>query len=301
MVDETGLAVAGAHVELRAASGTALAVTSDLTGAFTATLEKPGEYQIVASRETFFLFHGSANFQDGAHQLTITLNHLQEFAESVDVVYSPPAIDLQEPSDKKQLNNVEILSVPYPAPQDLRNSLPLMNGVVQDTGGHLHFNGGNTEQTNFQVDGFNVSDPVTGQFNTRLNIESVRTLDYDGSRFSAEQGRGSAGVVDVKTKMGDDRLRFGGTNFVPGFSSEDGFHMNKWTPRLELSGPIVKGRAWFHNGFDAFYDNDVVHGLPRGEDRTSGLTTSNLSRFQVNITPSNILTGSFLFNYMDQD
>ncbi len=43
----------------------------------------------------------------------------------------------------------------------------------------------------------------------------------------------------------------------------------------------------------------LAHGLPHGENRTSGLTTSNLSRFHVNLTPANILTASFLFNLAD--
>ena len=42
-----------------------------------------------------------------------------------------------------------------------------------------------------------------------------------------------------------------------------------------------------------------MHGLPHGENRTSGLSGSNLSRFQVNITPANILTASFLYNLAD--
>ena len=57
-----------------------------------------------------------------------------------------------------------------------------------------------------------------------------------------------------------------------------------------------QGRAWFHNGLDVFYGNDVVHGLPHGENRTVGYTGSNMSRFQVNLTPGHLLSGSFLAN-----
>jgi hypothetical protein len=39
--------------------------------------------------------------------------------------------------------------------------------------------------------------------------------------------------------------------------------------------------------------------LPSGQNLTHGVTASNLSRFQVNLTPTNILTGSFLFNLND--
>ena len=189
--------------------------------------------------------------------------------------------------------------MPYPAPQDYRNALPLLNGVVQDNAGRVHFNGGDTNQANYTLDGFNISDPVTGRLETRVNIETIQSMDLENSRYAADNGRGSTGVLDLKTKMGDDRWRFGGTNFIPGVTSDGGCYINKWTPRLEFSGPIVKGRAWFHNGFDAFYNVDSVHGLPHGDNRTSGLTTSNLSRFQVNLTPANILTASFLYNLAD--
>jgi hypothetical protein len=105
--------------------------------------------------------------------------------------------------------------------------MPLLQGVVQDVNGRLHFNGGATEQTNFTLDGFNISDPVSGRFEARLNIESVRSIDVDGARYSADKGRGSAGSVDIKTAMGDDRWRFGATNFIPSVSSEGDFHINK--------------------------------------------------------------------------
>ena len=303
VVDETGAGIAGARVELRsAADAPPVAASSDLAGNFNLSLPAAGEYEIRAERQGFFVFRGRGQrFDAAAHQLTITLNHVQELSERVEVTYSPPAIDPQQSSDHKELDNTEIQAIPYPAPQDYRGALPLMNGVIQDNAGRVHFNGGDTSQTNYTLDGFNISDPVTGRLETRLNIDTIQSMDLESGRFAAENGRGSAGVLDLKTKMGDDRWRFGGTNFIPGVSSDGGLYVNKWTPRLDFSGPLVKGRAWFHDGFDAFYSDDVVHGLPAGQNRATGLTTSNLSRFQVNLTPSNILTGGFLFNLADDN
>ena len=295
MVDENGAGIAGARVELRSPAGFAVNTFSDPAGNFRATLPAEGEYGVRVERLGFFLYTNPAQqFEPGASQLTIRLNHQQEFADKVDVTYSPPAIDPQETSERKELSAAEIQGVPYPAPQDYRNALPLFNGVVQDAAGRVHFNGGDSNQANYTLDGFNISDPVTGRLETRLNIESLQSMDLENSRYSADNGRGSSGVLDLKTRMGDDRFRFGGTNFIPGVTSDNGIYINKWTPRVEFSGPIVKGRAWFHNGLDAFYNVDSVHGLPNGQNRTSGLTVSDLSRFQVNITPANILTASFL-------
>src|SRR6476646_344035 len=299
VVDENGGPVGGAPVSWRGAGGVVTA-SSDPAGNFRAVLPAAGEYALRVERPGFFVFtDGHHAIEAGSQQVTIRLNHLQEFADKIDVTYSPPAIDPQQTSERKELTNTEIQGVPYPAPQDFRNALPLLNGVVQDNAGRVHFNGGATNQANYTLDGFNISDPVTGRLETRVNIESIQSMDLENSRYAADNGRGSTGVLDLKTKMGDDRWRFAGTNFIPGVTSDNGLYINKWTPRLEFSGPIAKGRAWFHNGFDAFYNVDSVHGLPRGQNRTSGLTASDLSRFQVNLTPANTLTASFLYNLAD--
>jgi hypothetical protein len=279
---------------------TICATSSDAAGSFTLASVPPGDYSIRAARLGFYLFEGKAQrFEAGPALFTVTLNHLQEFSERVDVVASPPAIDPQEPSDRRELDSAEIQAIPFPAPQDYRNALPLMNGVLQDNSGVIHVNGAENNQTNYSLDGFNIADPFTGRLEARVNIETIQTMNLETSRFGAENGRGSAGMLDLQTKMGDDRWRAGGTNFIPSASMDGGFHINKWTPRVELSGPIAKGRAWFHNGFDAFYSMDVVHGLPSGENQTRGLTISNLTRVQVNLSPTNILTGSFLVNLAD--
>jgi hypothetical protein len=300
VVDENGGPVGGAQVSWRNAGGGVITASSDLAGNFRAALPAAGEYVLRVERPGFFVFtDGRHAVEAGMQQVTIRLNHLQDFADKIDVTYSPPAIDPQQTSERKELANTEIQSVPYPAPQDFRNALPLLNGVVQDNAGRVHFNGGDTNQANYTLDGFNISDPVTGRLETRVNIESIQSMDLESSRYAADNGRGSTGVLDLKTRMGDDRWRFGGTNFIPGVATDSGVYINKWTPRLEFSGPIVKGRAWFHNGFDAFYNVDSVSGLPHGENRTSGLSGSDLSRFHVNITPANILTASFLYNLTD--
>jgi hypothetical protein len=301
VVDETGAGVEGARIEVRAKeSTTPIAASSDLAGNFKLTLPVAGPYSLLAERQGFFVFRAQdQHFDPPASQLIVTLNHQREFTEKVDVVASPPVIDSQQPADRKAIDTAEVISVPFAGSQDYRNAIRLLDGAVQDSAGQYHLDGGAANQTSYSLDGFNVANPVTGLLDARVNVESVQFLNVESSRMSAETGRGSAGDITVETKMGDDRLRFGGTNFIPGVSSVGGFHLNHWTPRLELSGPIKKGRAWFHDGADLYYSNDTIHGLPRGQNRTSGTTMSNLSRFQVDLTPSNVFTGGILFNLTD--
>jgi len=220
-------------------------------------------------------------------------------SESLDVRYSPPVIDPEHTGDTKALQSPAILNVPYPAGQDYRSALPLMSGAVQDNSGQVHFNGGETNETNYRLNGFDVSDPATGGLTTRLNVDTVQTLEWEASRYSPEKGKGSAGTLEIRTQMGDDHWRFGGTNFIPGLAAQNGLYVNHWSPRATVSGPIKKGRGWFHNAFDAYYTANTIPQLPGGQNRNNSLTTTDLTRFQWNLSDSQILSGSFLINLGD--
>ena len=133
---------------------------------------------------------------------------------------------------------------------------------------------------------FNLNDPLTGRLESRLSVDSVQSLEVSSGAIPAEFGKGSAATMAVKTDTGDDKLRYSGTNFVPGVASHKGLVLQDWTPRFGLSGPIEKGRAWFSDSADAQYTQHVIEELPRGHDRTASWNFSNLLHTQVNLTPS---------------
>ena len=54
---------------------------------------------------------------------------------------------------------------------------------MQDNAGRVHFNGGDTNQANYTLDGFNISDPVTGRLETRVNIDTIQSMDLENSRY----------------------------------------------------------------------------------------------------------------------
>ena len=296
VVDENGVAVAAARVTVEGLAP----VFSDRAGRFQLTLPAPGERLVSASREGYFALRDQRVSLTAAEaEITLVLNHQREFAEQVDVVYSPPAIDPEQTAAQQKLTGIEVLEVPFAAAHDLRNALPMFQGVVQDNAGQIHLHGGTSEQTYWTLDGFNITDPVSGRFDARLSIDAVRSIDLAAGRYSADTGKGSAGSVDLKTGMGDDRYRFSATNFLPGLEHQKGVVLSKWTPRATVSGPIRRGRAWFSNGFDTFYDLDIVDELPRGQDRSSSWRANNVARGQVNLSSRQILTGSFLLNYFN--
>src|SRR5215216_4724906 len=84
IVDETGAAIEGARVELRGASGPAIAASSDRAGNFKVALPTAGEYTLRAERLGFYLYQGKPRqFEPGPGELTIVMNHLQEFSDHI--------------------------------------------------------------------------------------------------------------------------------------------------------------------------------------------------------------------------
>ncbi|HWF09817.1 MAG TPA: carboxypeptidase regulatory-like domain-containing protein [Bryobacteraceae bacterium] len=299
VVDENATPVREAVITISSPPLADIQATSDAAGLFQIQVPASGNYKVEARREGFFVLTEPAVMIDAGTPIELQMSHLKELAESVDVNYSPPVIDAAQTSDTKRLNNQEILNVPFPASQDYRNALPLMPGALLDNAGQIHFNGGETREANYRLNGFDISDPATGGLTARLNVDTIQTLEWDASRYSAAEGRGSSGTVDIKTEMGDNRWRFGATNFIPGFGSQDGLHLDHWSPRLRFSGPIRRNRAWFHNSLETYYTVTTISGLPPGQDRTRSFSGSDLARLQWNITPAQILTVSFLGNIGD--
>lgn len=297
VLNETNAPVPGARLTVTSNDFRTHSVT-DPTGAFELAIPKTGDYLVSVEREGYFaLRERPVSLVDGTNEVHLVLNRLREVSESVDVNASTSNIALDSTASQTTMTGNDILDIPYPTTNNLKNAMRAMPGIVQDAGGDLHLNGSSTEQVQYILDGFNISDPLTGGLNSRLSVEAVQTVEVVSGRMPAEYGKGSAGVIAVRSKPGDDRWRYSATNFIPGIQRQDGLYLGNWTPRANLSGPVVRGRAWFSDSWDTQYTQDQIPELPRGQNSTSSWRVSNLLHTQVNLTPSNILYASFLFNY----
>jgi len=298
VIDENDAGISGAQITVRNAAGGEQHLIADPTGGFTVSLPAEGAYLFAASQPGYLTAKNLAvEVHPGMPEIYLVLNHAKEVLQSVDVSASPQPLDVEQTQSERHLSGIQILDVPYPTTHSLREAMTLIPGQVEDSTGGLHFDGGRENQTNFLLDGFNVSDPLTGQLDVNVSVEAVSTLDYMSGRYSPEFGQGSAGTLQIKTQTGDDQLRYSATNFLPGVTTQQGLHLGNWTPRFNLSGPILKGRAWFSDNLDADYSISIVPGVARNQDTTSSLQLGNLLHTQVNLTPSNIVYSDFLINY----
>ena len=66
-----------------------------------------------------------------------------------------------------------------------------------------------------------------------------------------------------------------------GVEFQKGLRVGSWNPRLNVSGPMARGRIWFSDSFTGQYDQTVIDELPRRAGhgyRPFGTTTSSASR-----------------------
>ena len=293
VTNDNNAPVAGARVILTSANGQSRETVSDQAGAFSCPVDDAAEYRLSAERPGYFRLN---NIRAVGREIHVVLTPIREVYESIDVSAPAQTVGLDTTTSPRTVSGAEMLAIPFPASNNLKNALRIMPGVVQDAKAGIHVNGSAEEQVLFTLNGFTLNDPLTGRLESRVGVEAVQTVEISDGRLSAEFGRGAAGVVAINTRPGDDAVRYTATNFFPGIETSNGAYIGNWSPRVGFSGPIRRGRAWFSDTASIQYTQQVLTDLPGGNARLSAWRFNNLLHTQVNLTPSQILHTGFLFN-----
>jgi hypothetical protein len=294
VVDENGVAVPDAVVTSLAPEGGSSQLRTDYAGHCTLTPQSGATYRIRVEKPGFY--QAESNLEAGATAARIVLTHEQIVLEQVNVNASVPGIDPEQTANKSTMTTEEIVNLPYPTSRDIRNLLPFNPGVVRAPGGQVHIAGSESWETLDLIDGFDARSPVNGTLDVRVSGDAVRAVETESTRYPVEFGRATGGIVAYTTGMGDNKLRFNATNFLPSFRDVNGPRLDKIAPRLTFSGPLVRDRVWFFDGLEGEYDNIYVSGLPAGANTDHLARGSELIKTQANLTSANILTVGLLFN-----
>ncbi|MGC2696367.1 MAG: TonB-dependent receptor [Candidatus Angelobacter sp.] len=260
----------------------------------------PGTYKILIEKQGFYTAEVRAlEIVSGqTAPVEVRLQPVREYKEEVEVTAQPSPIDPAESASAQAITASDISNIPYPTARDYRNVLPYIPGVVGD-GGQIHIAGASTQEIQDYLDGFEVSQPATGALSMRLNPDSLRKIDVRSSRYSAQFGKGSGGLVDLQLQDGDNRFRLNATDFVPTFQHVKGFGINNWTPRAYFSGPLVRDKVWFDISHEGETDYNVIKELPDGADTNRIWRIDDLGRLRMNLTPGNVVTANALLNMQD--
>jgi hypothetical protein len=301
VLDENGVAVPFARVTLQLPQPSlALRCETGISGVCEFPHVPEGPRQLRVDKEGYYSATSSID-PTGSHEVEVTLNHLKEIKETVDVHESPPMIEGSQTESQERLTGIDVINIPYPSSHDYRNVLNYIPMTIVDPYAQVHVAGSQTYQTVTELDGLNVTQPSNGQLLLHVSTDAFRLIRVEPSRYSAEFGKGSGGVILLETGIGDDHYRFIATDFIPSWQNKKGWKFDQFNPRLTLSGPILKGKIWFFDALDGSYQNEIVTELPDGQNQDVVSRLGNLAKIQANLTSRNILTTSFNLNqYHDQ-
>ena len=295
VVDEDGLAVAGAQVAVTELGLAPERLRTDYAGACSFTPMRQSPYQIHVEKPGFYAAD-AGGIEAGQASVKVALAHEQIVREQVNVTASPEGIDTGEATDQATMNTPEIVNIPYHTSRDIRYLLPFFPGVVQDATEQVHVAGSEAWETLDTIDGFDVRTPAEGTLDMRVSTDAVRAIDSQTTRYPAEYGRSTGGVLAFSTGMGDNKFRFNATNFLPSFRDLNGIRFDNFVPRFTFSGPIRRDRAWWYDGVEMEYDNIYIAELPANANTDPLVRGSNLAKAQINLSENDIMTVGLLFN-----
>ena len=296
VIDENGIPVPDAQIIFSQTGLPPVRLATDYAGRCQYSIEGNTPYELDVGKPGFYRTRSP---QVDPHQSTVelVLSHQQIVRQEVNVVASTPGIDPEQISDVSNMSTPEIVNIPYEPSRDIRYLLPFNPGVVQDQTGQLHVAGSQTYATLDLLDNFDIRSPVSGTLSLRLSPDAVRSMDVERTREPVEYGKATGGVISFRSGMGDNRFRFNATNFIPSYREiNGGIHFDKFVPRVTLSGPMIKNKTWFFDGFEAEYDDIIIAGLPSNADSNQRWRGSNLIKAQMNVKPRDIAIGGLLFN-----
>lgn len=170
--------------------------------------------------------------------------------------------------------------------QAIAQSAPQASGDAYGVG----FQGGQSAENGYIVDGLNITDPVygaaPGTFSSRsaptLLSNFVQEVDVKTGSFMAEYGRSTGGIINVVTRSGSNE--FHGSvfsNLRPDFLvtpngkviGNDGEAVARFAKPsdgtynldfgAEVGGPILKDKLWFYAGFAPIIQKDYYDRFQR--------------------------------------
>ncbi len=269
--------------------------TSDAVGQVAFPDIPPGRYLIRAIREGFADAESTAfNVAAGSTAQVLVEMRLTFVRESVDVVApaNSPTESLQPVAVSDVLTGAKMDVQPL-AGDDFQSLLTVLPSIVRGPDGRLRIKGGSPTTGALQVSSASLNNPSTGDFDLELPSGAVESVEVLSNPFAAEFGRFSTSVTQVRTKRGTNDWIVKPDNLVPGFGKGFAF-INKFEPRLSLSGPIRRDRLLLGQYFQYRFARTAVRSLP--DEPQLGLESfDSFTRVDAVISPRHALTGGLIY------
>jgi hypothetical protein len=257
----------------------------------------PGSYRLLAVLPGYEdkTVEGVEIVADRQTRLDLSLS-LPRYTESVEIRGESPAAEVAPPAPPQTLEVEKMHLLPL-ATDSFQDVFPLLPGVVRDPEGRLSFNGSRPSQSILLVNGANVTDPVTGDFAIALPLRAIEEVEVNEIPYSAEYGRVTAAVAEIKTRGGTDEWDVDTGDLLPKLNFRDGKikGIRAFVPQVAVSGPLKKGRVWFSQGLAYRFVRSRTYDVQSGEDEQVLESYDSFTQLDWRIADQHHLTTTFSY------
>ena len=261
VIDQTGLPLPGATVQLMRGAEIVTTQTTAGDGTFAIDPALKGD-TIVVSLDGF---ETARVEREAAAKIILSIGRA---TETTTVIALAPTIAPASPTTSLLGSSLTAATVSRMPSSRLkaRESLPLLPAVVRGPDGLMQLGGARAHETPVLLDGFNVTDPATGNSSLNLPFEAVRGVDALRDPIAVTYGDNVGGVVQIASRSGGDKFAMGVQGVVPrprfatpGFGRLEGIF-----PRVHASGPAAGGRVHYVAAIEYDFERIPVPEVTQG-------------------------------------
>jgi hypothetical protein len=285
--------VAGARVRLEGSSSL-VETSTDQQGNFSFNSVAPAIYQIQANAPGL---NGSTAVRVSAgSEVDIPVQMTTEvIRESVTVQATETPAIATDASGQTVLTRPTVIHAPNKYDR-VDSLLPLVPGVVRGPDGLINMKGARSSQGGALLNSASVTDPATGAPAMNLPIDVVESVKVIPNPYDPEYGRLTGAVSSIETMTSNlDAFHFTIQNlFVrPRKRAGDFVGIESATPRMTITGPIVKKKIAFTQSVEYRFIRIPVSSLPQLQRDMKLEGFNSFSQADVNLTQRQSLTATF--------
>jgi len=197
--------------------------------------------------------------------LDLPIRMTTQIREEVEVHASREPVDLASAQSQSRFSDDFIAALPV-AGRLYQNVLTLAPGVVDpDEDGNPNVHGARSRDFKAVVSGIANVDPLTGEWLSYVNPDSIEEMEVIGTGAGVEFSRAQGGFAQILQKQGGNdfegvvRLLYASSSLDRGGATGGSAEYESLQPALQLSGPILRDKVWFRLSHERVERNDPVN------------------------------------------
>jgi hypothetical protein len=290
VVDQTNLPLPGVRIELVRDDRVVDVLVTEADGTFELPAFQPGDRldAILDGFETAKVLPGDAR------RITMVVGRTTEVTEVVASALTSSGAAMERLGSTMSAPLAQRLPTPRP---HILQALPLLPSVIRGRDGQLRIGGTRPHESSLWIDGFDVTDPVTGTTAIDLPDESVKGMAVLRDPISATFSGVLGSLASIETATGGETFKGGVQGFIPRprLSGLGLGRIEAFFPRAYASGRA--GAVRYFGSVEFNFERVPVPGVTEssGNPNTGATGITSFARADIQLSPRHSLTLEALF------